>query len=118
MKKIGLLVAVMLVTLSMSACGSATNNLTGVRDEYDAMGNYKDYGTYGRDGYGYDNTYGYNAYDTDGYDVYGYNAYGDYGSDMGDSYANGGNAYWDGYGINEGRTITSDTGYTSNRMLN
>ncbi|WP_317854794.1 hypothetical protein [Chakrabartyella piscis] len=127
MKKIGLLVAVMLVTLSMSACGSATNNLQGAMDGYDPMDDYP-YGIYGSDayGYGYNNTYGYNMYDgydpysysADGYDVYGYHAYGEYGGDMVRDYSDAGNAYWDGYGINEGRTISSDLGYATDSMLN
>lgn len=123
MKKISILVTVLLVTLSMSACGSATNNLAGTMDGYDPMDAYP-YGI--SDTYGYDNTYGYNMYDgydpytynADGYDVYGYHAYGEYGGDMIRDYSDAGNAYWDGYGINEGRTISSDLGYTTDSMLN
>lgn len=103
MKKFGFFATIMLLVLSISGCGSASNNLSGTKDMYDA-----EYGAYG-----YENTYGYNMYDTYGYDPYGYDAYVDYGADLYHSYVDGGAAYWDGYGINEGRTISSDTGYSS-----
>ncbi len=125
MKRIGFLATTFMLVLSATGCGSATNNLGGARDEYGINDMYDyDYGAYG-----YDNTYGYNMYDTydpyayNGYgtydyDVYGYNAYGDYGGDMVRDHADGGAGYWDGYGINEGRTISSELGSATKDLLN
>lgn len=119
MRRFGFLATLLLLVATISGCGSATNNLSGTRDEYGY-----EYGAYG-----YDNTYGYNMYDTYDpdaynsygaydYDVYGYNAYGDYGGDMVRDYADGGAGYWDGYGINEGRTISSDLGLATKDLFN
>lgn len=79
---------VSMMALSFSGCGSSTaNNLGGAKD-----------------GYGVD-SYGMDANVVDGYRS------STYGSDMTGGYNttnSGGAAYWDGYGINNGRPITND----------
>mgnify|MGYP000850966034 CR=1 FL=1 len=83
MKKCSFIAALAAIMLAFGGCGTSANNLGGATDGY-----------------------GYRTYDNTGYyDGYtnGYNGY------NGGTYASGGAAYWDGYGVNNGRPMTDNT---------
>lgn len=140
MKKLNILLATSCLALGFVGCGTA-NNLRDATDSYGYSYNYpsENQNRYGYDGYGLGNNnyynYNYDSYDT--YDSYGtgsygygydldsdygrYGTYNSYGTDLGyTGSTRGGNAYWDGYGINTGKDIQDmfDSSFDSNSMLN
>ncbi|KXL53957.1 hypothetical protein CLNEO_00520 [Anaerotignum neopropionicum] len=82
MKKSGFIAVVAFMMLAFGGCGTSANNLGATRDDLGFDYDYANYG-YDTDGTAYSN---------------GYNA---------GTYTGSGAAYWDGYGINSGRPITT-----------
>ncbi len=130
MKKMSVLFAMSFLAIGFVGCGAANN----LRDATDDYGYSYDYPTEYQKGYGYDgyglgnNNYGYDGYSSYGTGSYDYGMdynqngmYNYYGDDSGyTGSTRGGNAYWDGYGINTGRDIESmfDSSFDTNSMLN
>ncbi|MFI3175829.1 MAG: hypothetical protein R3Y53_11660 [Bacillota bacterium] len=123
MKKINILLAMSIFAMGFVGCGTA-NNLRDATDSYGYSYEYQD--RYGLDNNYYD--YGTGSYNTgSNYGTGSYNSgsnygnYNSYNSDLGYSGSTrGGNAYWDGYGINAGRDIENmfDSSFDTNSMLN